>query len=911
MNQTKMIIPTGIQRNSPQGTTVAASDEIINMRYQNSAWEPVGQKDTALGPNGEEFPNPNYSIIVAHRMDSQTNWIGHNPVTDKGHIYWYNPATLEVLQTLALNGTENVLDIRFMKRFLLVITDQTVYRFLFRDNVYTGVKLTGIEPNFTVQLNYTGVAALNIMTEEATTAEGLLGKYYKLLSEQSELNRHFGGMFYRYVITLYDGTQIQHSVPNYFQIGSFGAYLIRNGANFKLKFDKFITIGAKVTFTNLLDPDAYANFKDIISSIDLYASRIIQPLDISETTITDAALANWLPGNGTTELNSKLVISDAFQEDMYDAANWYKIGTMAFAGLKQQSAPFDYQYTGDAEMDLKGYYENYATRPMILVDNYSHQSLTGEASYMYNGRLHLGNTFQTLEKPWNLAMGITPATVAILDHPDVMDPATTLNYILDTPNYYESKVVIKLNTTDGVKYVSIIGTLPAYKDVFTGARKAVFLPSLIGYPDNRAAEVAIHIKVGGVYYEILRKPMQKSVFNNFAYVVYSNFSSKVISDWVENPAGRRVDANFICYPVQFQLANLKPSVIPVDNVNLKDLNRVQPSETDNPFVFPVENSQQVGNGTILAFGTNTEDVSVGQRGQYPLYVFSTDGIWGLSIGISGVYITNVTPLSGEAIRDRNDKLDLSSGVLFITSEGLKIISGNQVQPISKALDGMPDTALLDSPFMQMVINHPKLVQLNGIADGVAFKTYLQDAILGFNKDADRAEIIVANPDYGYYYIYDTLSGFWAKVGGKLTTLINVYPALYAVNDGLGKVVNISNEIDGPVQCLLLTRALPLDMGETRKKLRRTFVRCQLTTTANKFAAAYVLSTDNLQLWKYSIGNDRNTGQFKDIWISHSAESARFYAYLFIGELDVAPLTKPNQIHSIETTVDPKLSGKLR
>lgn len=911
MNQLKTIIPTGIQRNSPLGTGIN-TDELINMRYHNSAWEPVGQKE-------ELYPDPGYNTIVVHRMDSATNWIGHNAVTDPNKVYWYNPATLEILQTFNLNGTEKVLDIRFLKRFLLIITDQNLYRLLFRENSYDAVKLTGIESNFTVMLSYGADSINNVFTEDADGAEALLGKYYKLLSDQSDLGRHMGGIFYRYAITLYDGTQILHSVPKYFQLGSFGAFMRRTGAggiNVKIKFDKFVELKASMVFADILNPDAVENFKDIISSIDLYASRNYQFLDISDNTVTDAKIIDWIqhtpkPESVGTNLNTVLPVSDDFKKNMHDSTNWYKIGTVDFASLKKQDAPFDYQYLADFTMDLKGYYTNYATRPQILIDNYSHQELTGNASYIYNGRLHLGDTFQTLSKPWNLAQGVIPASIAILDHPNVVDPATTLYYQPDAVPYYDSKVVVKLNTSDGAKYVSILGTLPAYRDVLTGARKATFLPSLIGYPDNRASEISIHIKVGGVFYEIFKKPLTKSVFSNYAFVAFDQFNSQVISDWVENPAGRRVDANFICYPVQFELANLKPSVIPDDAPNLKDTNRVQPSETDNPFVFPVASSQQVGTTQVLAFGTNTEDVSVGQRGQYPLYVFCTDGIWGLSIGISGVYITNVTPLSGEVILNRSSKLDLSSGVAFVTYEGLKIISGNQVQDISRVLEGIADNNLRTNAHLQYFISHAKLVQLSGIADGIPFVTYLNGSVLGFNKGYERSEIVVANKNYGYYYVYDILSGFWSKVQGQLSSLINFYPALYAINEGAGKVVNLSKEIDGPVQCLILTRATNLEMGDTRKKLRRSFIRCHMNVASGKFAAGYLFRSDNLQDWGFDVGNDRNKDEFKDIWITHSSQSARYYAYLFIAELDVAPLSKVNQLTQIELEADPKMSSKLR
>lgn len=907
MSQLKMITMTGIQRNSPLGTG-ASPDELINLRYRNSVLEPVGKKEEPFAGAA-----PAYKTIVIHRMDSATNWIGYNQITDPNNVYWFNPDTLEVKQTFALNGTEEVRDIRFLKRFLLIVTSQSLYKLLYRGDSYDTVTLTNLESNFKVELSYINDAAMNTTTESADNAEGLLGKYYKLLREQSDANRHMGGLFYRYVITLYDGSQILHTLPAYFQLGSFGATIGRLLSKYKLQFDVFVQLGAKLTFYNGLNGVNIENFKDVISSVDLFASRNFQFLDISENTITDAKIAEWLPGSLPTPksatLNPLVPVSEDFKKNMHDSYNWYKIGTVDFASLKPKDAPLQDQYTADFVMDMKGFYTNYATREQIKIDNYSHQDITGNESYTYNGRLHLGNTLQTISKPWNLKEGVIPATIAIMDHPNVVDPATVLHYTVDTPSTFESKIVVKLNTTDGAKYTSVEGTLPAYRDEFTGARKATFLPALIGYPDNRATEISIHIKVGGVYRELLRKPLIRSVFSNYAYIVFDQFNSEVFN--TPGRLGRRVDANFICYPIQFEFQYLKPSVFPDETANIRDANRVQPSEADNPFVFPAASSQQVGTAEILAFGTNTEDVSVGQRGQYPLYVFSTDGVWGLSIGISGVYITNVTPLSGEVILNRHSKLDLSAGTAFITTEGLKIISGNQIQEISTLVEGLPNTKLLDNPHLQYFIDHPKLVQLKAIADGVPFVTYLNGAALGFNKGYDRAEIIVSNPNYGYYYVYDIVEGLWSKVEGTLTCLINYYPALYAINSDLGKIVNLSKEIPGPVQCLALTRASSLEMGDTAKKLRRSFIRCHMNVAAGKFAAGYLFRSDNLQDWLFDVGNDRNKEEFKDIWISHSSRSSRYYAYLFVAELDVDPLTKVNQLKVIELEADPKMSGKLR
>jgi hypothetical protein len=135
--------------------------------------------------------------------------------------------------------------------------------------------------------------------------------------------------------------------------------------------------------------------------------------------------------------------------------------------------------------------------------------------------------------------------------------------------------------------------------------------------------------------------------------------------------------------------------------------------------------------------------------------------------------------------------------------------------------------------------------------------------------------------------------------------------LYAVDSTLLQVVNISKEIDGAVQVMFLTRALSMGMGQTFKSLRRSFVRCQLKTNAGKFAGAYIFQSDDLQAWKYAAGNDHNSGEFTDVWITYCPRSAKYYSYLFVAELDVQSATNINSISRIEVQADSKRDGKLR
>jgi len=483
-----------------------------------------------------------------------------------------------------------------------------------------------------------------------------------------------------------------------------------------------------------------------------------------------------------------------------------------------------------------------------------------------------------------------------------------VTYQSDGGAYLLGKVVVKLRTSTGLKYAQVDTVIPLYRKITDANAKAAFLPALLGYWDARATEITYVVYVGGNPYKLFSAPLKPSTFGNFAYVVNSTFKP----DRGEFLPGFS-DANFEATFVPFTYAGLVPYVFPdaVNDNRIVDPNRVQPSEVNNPFVYPAENSQQVGTGTILALATNTEDVSSGQRGEYPLYVFTTEGVWGLSIGLSGVYITNVTPLSGEVLRDPESILGLSFGIAFITSEGLKIMSGPEIVDISEPIEGLPGKELMDNLYLRHFISHASLVQLSAVVDSVPFKTYMVGARLGFNKAYDRSEILVNNPAYPYHYIYDIGNKVWSKSSTSIASFIHNYPELYAVNVPSQKVLNMSAEVDGTVQVLFLTRALTLEMGETFKKTRRSFVRCQMKTNPNKFAAGYIFQTDDLVNWKFTVGNDHNTSVFKDIWLTHSPRSSRYYAFLFVAELEVKAATNVNRISGIEIQVDSKRDEKLR
>jgi hypothetical protein len=1004
MDNIKELPILGIKRNNPQGTEDGACDEIINLRPKDGAWRAVGVKEKL-------YSDPGYDLIRLHKQDNIDNWIGYTASTKT--VVHYDPSTLAVTQTVVVLTFEETLnEIKFLKRFMLVITTKNIYRFIYKENEttfvteYINIDLTGIENWFNVQYSteYIQEITSSELSEESAGTDGLLGKYLELVNTLSAESRMAGGIFLRYALRLYDGTYILHSSPVFHQLGDYTGYFKRTGAqqfrwifntngdqaeiqltgtsgtanitietedgvdtrsigfsgpsltttasafvaaNFldyslnhhillssvgsKLIFattsnspmatpeingatgnlsgdvtaeNAFNKLNATAYFNDGIGSDNFNNLKDVIDSIVIFASKNEQFWDISEDFLKDKKFANWVPTEESIiNLEDEFLISNGFKEDMHDSIAWYKIGEVQFSDL-ESSGPTE--YNKEVELDLDDYYQDYATRETLPLDDFTHHELTGNAPYIYNNRLTLGNTLQTLATPFLETF-----------EPSANPYIGTTSYIPDTDATIIAQII--LDTSDGRKIVQQTITANVYKRATSSLYKAIFFKNSISYPDARAKEIVLYIDAGGgAYRELYRSNLKKSKFSNFSYLINETFDKTEPLD--SATATRPLDNNFNSIYIEYRISTLTPADPRTVSNEIIDQNRVQISEVNNPFVFPSENSNQVGTGTIRAFGTNTEAMGVSQFGQYPLIVFTSVGRWVMEIGLGDVYILSIQPLDGEVVKDNYSTLDLAFGVAYITAEGLKISQGKQVLEISENVEGLQDVTFSDNLNFQYFINLNETVQMPVYVDKVEFLTYLTDAVIGYNKGNENNEIIVANPNYYYAYVYDLESKMWYKITDKYRMFIPNYPELYAVRDkrkGTGplyslskNVVNISSEVAGSTQVMIVTRAISFDNPDRFKKLRRTFLRGFFNSTASKRVSMYIFSSDDLQTWEYITGNDQNTGTFKDIWVTHSRKSARFYIFVVTGDLAVSD-SVINRINKFETEYALKMQGKLR
>jgi len=570
---------------------------------------------------------------------------------------------------------------------------------------------------------------------------------------------------------------------------------------------------------------------------------------------------------------------------------------------------------GDVEMDMDGFYTNYATRRTLPVDDFTHHDLTGNATYVYNNRLMFGDTLQTLALPYIMPFPkndfIASPRIAVL-----IAIGLYVEYVWDA--LVTVKVEVKIDTDDGERIVIQDASWDSYKATTSATDKAIFLPNVIGYPDARAKEVVVYLWDDPDWRELLRVDLKKSTFYNYSYAYFDKFHRLATDDANVDP--RYVNYNFASYPIQYVVATATIATLPTVNRLLVDNNRWATSEVNNPSLFKNVNSNQVGIGRILAFGTNTELIGVSQFGQFPIIIFMSTGRWIAEIGTGEVYITRIVPLDRDVIRDKDAKLDLAFGVVYITAEGLKIAQAKEVVVISESVDGLPDQNFIDNTDFIYFANNENTVQMIDYLDKVDFLTYLEDAILGYNKNFENSELIIANPNYYYAYVYDITSKTWYKFAEKISQFIPSYPNLYAMSEKRSgiiapysltkRILNISSEVAGDTQCMIVTRALSMGLEDVFKKLHRTFVRGYFTTKTDAYAAAYIFASDDLKNWKFVTGNDANTGEFNNIWLTHSKGSSRYYIVVFLAELSVGSGII-NRFNSIDIMFQEKRNQKLR
>lgn len=419
--------------------------------------------------------------------------------------------------------------------------------------------------------------------------------------------------------------------------------------------------------------------------------------------------------------------------------------------------------------------DNLALQQTLTDDQYTNNTYSSHISYIYNSRLHIANIREIFFKGYRNGFKMFGSYGNKV-------PATIYTYI-DT---LHGESIVKNETQINYPYIT----------------------PYLTYPDYRAKKMIIIVRAEG---KILRKDfnLKKHQYLNLAYYQSSRASSDVSGE-------EFYKATYIFIK---DFPEGVDDILSERNTSIERPNILKVSSLNNPLYFPADQTYQPTNTEIVGLCSNTTALSQGQFGQHPLYVFATDGVFAMSVGTGNVVYSTQTPITRDVCINPKSIKGIDQAVIFASKRGLMMIAGNTAKSISDDMIGYLPSCVTSSPIIS------KIAAIGSFSLSlVEFTQYLENAEVGYNYPEN--ELIIANKDYPYAYLFNMESSTWSKISCCIKNFTNKYPECYALIDSESVtpgVYDMQNSHRSITNILLLSR--PIKMGSNaHKRILQTALR---------------------------------------------------------------------------------------
>ena len=423
-----------------------------------------------------------------------------------------------------------------------------------------------------------------------------------------------------------------------------------------------------------------------------------------------------------------------------------------------------------AEQPVKiddGVLESLNVRQTMKDDYHSHDTIHANKAYMYNGRLNLSGVSRLIHNP--------------------MPPS--LAWPKDDHMQKSWNLAVKIKSNGKTSIVAASGD------------NGCVMPRFIFYPNRNADTAWVAYEEGGGQSATTHKwqlPLTEHPLLEGAY-------------WF---GGLEKEIN------EQQMDGSDDIPEPDGNPLIDEPNKIYTSEVNNPFYFPLLGINNVGTGSILGISSAAKAMSQGQFGQYPLYAFTTEGVWALEISSSGSYSAR-QPITRDVCINPDSITQLDSAVLFATDRGIMLLSGSSAQCITDGIFSEAPFNVLDLPGVDQL--HTKLghsadaclpIQpfLAFLAGCQMVYDYVHQRIFVYNPTKEDG-----TPKYTYAYVFSLKSKMWGMVFTNLASTINAYPEALAMTHA-GKLVSFSETDETVCKGLYITRPLKLEAADVHKTI---------------------------------------------------------------------------------------------
>lgn len=741
--------------------------------------------------------------------------------------------------------------------------------------------LEGFEKNFTGRVityndsNYTAIAAVinKFVAEQATNKDKFIYPF-----------------FIRYALRLSDGSHARISEPILMIPNSgYAPFISFNEGDKKLYLYAFIA-DLQCLFLNSIEE----KWKDIVSGVDVFVSEQVYPynqganFDASKNLFSYALIRkenniNQVKGTsyGYVDLPDRYYnhYYGRAKQDLYEVAkdvfnfgdfnvryNWQIIKIAPVENTKEKLenvSQFYLAHSFDFDEIKKGVddigIENYTTiklkegtlsslvvRQPLSDDQLSNCTFLNAHLTTYNQRLHLFD--------YNL------------QHAKPTVPSRQNGQIYRYDSYGELyKLQVFIRTAQGERIVECDADEGDYN--FSADTTWFF------YPHNGAYKAVLYFKGTNNETNIATLNLKQHPILNGAYWMADTIDgSMTITSVVDSD-------NAVCAQV--------------DDISHYP-NAVLQSNVATPFLFPSSLMTSLGVQKISALSSAAKALSQGQFGQFPLYAFTSEGVWALEVSSTGTY-TAKQPITRDVCRNPNAVTQLDSAVIFPTDRGIMLLSGSQVQCISEAINSEYPFDVRKLPGFEKLhnmLNHKP--STDKCLPTLPFSEFLKQCQMLYDYVHQR--IIVYAPNITYAYVLSLKTKQWGMMFSNITSHINSYPEALAIDDNYN-VLNFSEQKDEAVKCLYVTRPLKLEAANVLKTID-TLIQRGMFSKGNVSTVLY--GSRDLQNWHL-------------VWSSkdHYLQGFRGSPYKFFRIAGVASLSPDENIFGASVSFAPRQTNKIR
>ena len=781
----------GISRTpSDRMTEDGGCAESLNVQLDNTELAPSFMPEdvtTKLGlPAGIEAER-----IFIHKTANYENYI----VVQDGRIVAYTPGIEdeEPLLVMELAEGEKVNDITAVGNTLVVSTTVDTFYSLFADGVY---KFIGSEipvPNIEFQSisNYYdldtnsflvfaegdpttlgGINAFHVdswneaikdiengisndnISRLTQIKEDLWAAINEKMNTYKAKDLFCAPFFVRFAVRLYDGSYVNHSVPILLGAG-FDNFVEVSGR----KNQSSSNIHSEIIYrlNNLFKVYAYLlswdteGWEDVVKSVDIFASTSVYfPYynsffaNLRQTSSSTAGSSTVTEYEITFDANG-LTPFDAIEQELLSKSVFSKIGSFKI-GDTQLEKGWDLAEAKNIKRE----------EDLLLADKLPDQTFAEHPShnklYNYNNRLLATAATSSLPRGYpflnavNIALRRTGGE-SIDEHawPLVLkfhvrgsaSSRTVLGEYYDkTPYFY----TYEIDTSDE-----------------GGASTSNGMPfGFVAYPDPKCNKLEIATTTEERY-EITMKPHP---FLNCSYG-YVGLSKPIVNS--DNLIGQGRVEEFL-----------------YENPRKEMPHSLLVYKSDNPFALGQTFTFQ---SKVIGIALVTTALSQGQFGQFPLYVFTEDGIWAMETAADGSFVSQ-KPLSRDVCVNADSITSIDNAVVFVSAQGVMMLQGSQVVNISPFMNGRHYT--IENGAKNIIENQDFFCDLlPALSDDTHFMAFVKEATIAYDYAGRRLIFIKKDEKYQYIYKLDTQTWHKGVFGTNLVSPINSYPEclVQAVNYG--------------------------------------------------------------------------------------------------------------------------------